>query len=1085
MKKITDPAKLLPAAKSAAVSRRSRPKDSLVKQSTAIVKREPNALAKSQSAAIVKKEKKDIEYVNVRLLAIDNLFRNDFINTRREAEQRRRRTEEQDFTEAEKKIETPKSRKFKLGGKGDSPSLGFFDRVKRFLFFTALGWLVPKLIEFLPKLTGIVKTIGTVYKFAEGLFGKLFDGFMTLVKFGGDVKKQTLGFIATMKGGDYQTEFNKLEKTFDTFVNASIIAGVLAADIGFAAVDEYNKWRKKGKVKAGKPSKKPRTEEPRVTQGRGGRAGLGAVSRVTRGRGGRAPGWWNRILRGPFAKLKGPLAKFAGAAVPGIGAVVGAADAKARFAAGDKIGGALASASAGLDTITMFLATTGIGVPVAGALSAVSIGIDAILLIRDIAKTFFPFIPMFSKGGRVVNRYQNGGTATRGGRQVGSTTRTAPRPKPRKPIRTKPPETKPGRDVGGENKIKQYYAKDSAANVNQSPFFGLSFLSTPEDKNKNKPFETLKKTSKILKELPFGLGYFAGGAIDIALGQSMDVKKGLNQLSSGVAYMVDTLANQRVNMSMSALTRDLNAFAEGGFVPPNRQLRDPYAAVNSRDLIAKVLGPTIDQKVNEAIQSIEKDLRSIQQKKEEAPSAGGAGGLGGGAGGGGGPMVESVDLGGISAEDVDALGRMIEAEAGNQSNEGKAAVMNVILNRYRLAKSGKGYIPRGKNKENVTIRDILYANNQFSPIADGRFNRTSSSSGKNALVKAIAAGGNDPQKLKDSLIRKYKLTDQDANYVIVSTAFSNPESRSSRPFNTKEITVGNHTFQESPYVRLSAPGEKIAANVRETTLSNQFIRNLEKSLPGITLKAQSYRSSRSGGIREHAGRDYDLPTDGVFYSRIGGEVVHIGNDPSGYGMYIDIYNKELNRTERIAEGTTLLSGIKRGSIISPGQPVVQGTHQTGVIHYEIRRGRETAYGVGGTEDPDLFLSSKEYQKHISRIKSAVAKQKQSPTNPESTKPTKPKQEQQNWWDNLNPANWGKPQTKPQSKMQQGGLIRPRGTQLPLTNSFASYENPTASPMIAIQPIIIEKPSYTAGNRAIAFPVPVALNNDKSSFLSRG
>ena len=229
MKKITDPSKLLPAAKSAAVSRRSRPKDSLVKQSSALVKRESNAIAKSQSAAIVKKDNKDIEYVNVRLLAIDNLFRNDFINARREAEQRRSQAEEQDFTEAEKKIETPKSRKFKLGGKGDSPSLGFFDRVKRFLFFTALGWLVPKLIEFLPKLTGIVKTIGTVYKFAEGLFGKLFDGFMTLVKFGGDVKKQTLGFIATMKGGDYQTEFNKLEKTFDTFVNASIIAGVLTA----------------------------------------------------------------------------------------------------------------------------------------------------------------------------------------------------------------------------------------------------------------------------------------------------------------------------------------------------------------------------------------------------------------------------------------------------------------------------------------------------------------------------------------------------------------------------------------------------------------------------------------------------------------------------------------------------------------------------------------------------------------------------------------------------------------------------------------------------------------------------------------
>lgn len=109
------------------------------------------------------------------------------------------------------------------------------------------------------------------------------------------------------------------------------------------------------------------------------------------------------------------MSKFAGAAVPGLGAVVGAADAAARFKAGDNIGGALASVSAGLDTITTVLALTGVGLPAAAIFGAVSIGIDVILLIRDIAKAFFPFIPMFSRGGRVVHKYQAGGT-TRGGR---------------------------------------------------------------------------------------------------------------------------------------------------------------------------------------------------------------------------------------------------------------------------------------------------------------------------------------------------------------------------------------------------------------------------------------------------------------------------------------------------------------------------------------------------------------------------------------------------------------------------------------------------------------------------------------------
>lgn len=71
--------------------------------------------------------------------------------------------------------------------------------------------------------------------------------------------------------------------------------------------------------------------------------------------------------------------------------------------------------------------------------------------------------------------------------------------------------------------------------------------------------------------------------------------------------------------------------------------------------------------------------------------------------------------------------------------------------------------------------------------------------------------------------------------------------------------------------------------------------------------------------------------------------------------------------------------------------------------------------------------------------------------------------------------------------QQGGLIRPQKSQLPIPNSFAPYETPMASSTIAIQPIIIEKQSYTTGNKAIAFPVPVSLNNSNSNVqnLSRG
>lgn len=135
-----------------------------------------------------------------------------------------------------------------------------------------------------------------------------------------------------------------------------------------------------------------------------------------------------------------------------------------------------------------------------------------------------------------------------------------------------------------------------------------------------------------------------------------------------------------------------------------------------------------------------------------------------------------------------------------------------------------------------------------------------------------------------------------------------------------------------------------------------------------TYPGQHYGDSRDDnrdGIpdRYHAGQDYDIsgPNE-LFYSRLGGVVTHAGNVGGGYGNVVDIYNKEHNVTERIAEGANILPGIKVGSNVAAGQAVVQGEDVSlgGVIHYEIRKGK-FKYGEAGstgfnnTVDPVEFL----------------------------------------------------------------------------------------------------------------------------------
>jgi membrane protein implicated in regulation of membrane protease activity len=121
------------------------------------------------------------------------------------------------------------------------------------------------------------------------------------------------------------------------------------------------------------------------------------------------------------------------------------------------------------------------------------------------------------------------------------------------------------------------------------------------------------------------------------------------------------------------------------------------------------------------------------------------------------------------------------------------------------------------------------------------------------------------------------------------------------------------------------------------------------TLPG----KQHYGASRDNGTRKHAGVDFDISGNEKFYSRIGGVVV---SNPFRYGADgwgIDIYNQQLGVYERIAEAAKVL--VKKGQTVSPGQAVVQGESETGVIHYEIRKKIEGGYE--GTLDPMAFLGN--------------------------------------------------------------------------------------------------------------------------------
>lgn len=70
--------------------------------------------------------------------------------------------------------------------------------------------------------------------------------------------------------------------------------------------------------------------------------------------------------------------------------------------------------------------------------------------------------------------------------------------------------------------------------------------------------------------------------------------------------------------------------------------------------------------------------------------------------------IYSMDWG---AEDAYLLAKIAMAEAENQDTEGKALVILVVLNRV------------WDDRYPDTIREVIYQENQFSPVSNGRFDR--------------------------------------------------------------------------------------------------------------------------------------------------------------------------------------------------------------------------------------------------------------------------------------------------------------------------------------------------------------------------
>jgi len=439
-------------------------------------------------------DEKQLENITKTLINIDSLLKSSLSEDKKNENKKRKEKEKKDFDAAEQKLEAPKeSKKLNLPSLS-IPGMGFLDRIKRFIFFTALGWLFTKFQDQLPKLLGIVKIIGGVYGVAENIFKFLLETFVNFIDRGYKVYDKTREIVKSIGGEKAEKDFDNLSGKLNEYINYVLIGGMALT----GAIKGFNSQSRKVAEKVTANAAKQAA----------GKVATGAAKQAA---GKVATRQLLRLVKGPLTKL------------PILGGLI---EFGLSYALGEPVGKA---AFRGIGTILLgavgSLIMPGFGTFVGGWAGA------------ELAAKLYEVLFENKKPEGSIQGKASGGSVTRGGvsinRPIGRTS-GAPQQNSRKNKKLIAQPSKPGKNVGGEKKIKTLYPNSGEALsvtdwMNATDAAGDPYPGTFEDYKKEKekggkkpnPYKALTNTSKILKK-GGEAGILMAAGVDLAMGQDLD-----------------------------------------------------------------------------------------------------------------------------------------------------------------------------------------------------------------------------------------------------------------------------------------------------------------------------------------------------------------------------------------------------------------------------------------------------------------------------------------------------------------------------------------------------------------------------------
>jgi len=172
--------------------------------------------------------------IKEKVIRIENLLGEQYKNRKKQAEKQRKLSERAGRKEKEELLEkTPQEKKNKGKFNIPIPGKGLFDnlmsRVFNFLFWVAIGKMLPTIIKFLPQIMGFLKVIGKVMDAVINVAGFILDGFITFVDFGFKVYDKIRGFAGAIGGEGLVKVLDGFTSAVETLLNLLFIISMASA----------------------------------------------------------------------------------------------------------------------------------------------------------------------------------------------------------------------------------------------------------------------------------------------------------------------------------------------------------------------------------------------------------------------------------------------------------------------------------------------------------------------------------------------------------------------------------------------------------------------------------------------------------------------------------------------------------------------------------------------------------------------------------------------------------------------------------------------------------------------------------------